>query len=389
MKVYIGVCGIGLGHVSRVLEVASKLKENGCEILFSTYLDGAELLKSEEFKLTISPPFWYWVWPDGTVDPWRTLKWLSGKLLLNFLTQLKFEVKKIVEFKPDIIFSDSRLSPVFAGKLLGLKVLTMLNQFNTTIPGLIHYKFLPLLGKTFSSLIGLAWSLSDKIVIPDLPPPYTISALNLNIPKHLNSKVEYVGPILPVKPENLPEGDKIREMLGFDVKKPLIYATVSGPGWEKIWLGRKLVKIFQKFPEKYQVVVSLGLKNSSFSEFSGYNSGRVKVYGWLKERFEVLKTCDLVVCRAGHTTILQALSYGKPMILLPAPEQSEQIYNAKMALKLGIAKILDQKFLSKETLFSAVDEIVTDDGYLRRVKRLMHFSSKFNAVEKIIDMLMG
>ena len=109
----------------------------------------------------------------------------------------------------------------------------------------------------------------------------------------------------------------------------------------------------------------------------------------LKERFEVLKACDLIVCRAGHTTILQALSYGKPMILLPAPEQSEQIYNAKMALKLGIAKILDQKLLSRENLLSAVDEVIMDDGYLRRVKKLMHFASKFNAVEKITDIIMG
>ena len=389
MRVYVGVCGIGFGHISRVLEIARKLKKKRCKIFFSTYLDGVDLLKSEEFKFTVSPPFWYWVWPDGTVDPWRTLKWLSGKLLLNFLSQLKFEVKKIIEFKPDIIFSDSRLSTVLAGKLLGLKVVTMLNQFNLILPGLIHYRFLPLLGKTFSSLVGFAWSLSDKIIIPDLPPPYTISAFNLNFPEHLKSKVEYVGPILPVKPENLPSSDKLKNMLNFDVKKPLIYATVSGPRWEKIWLSKKLVKIFLDFPEKYQVIVSFGLKNLRHPELDAYSDGRIRVYGWIKERFEVLKACDLIVCRAGHTTILQALSYGKPMILLPAPEQSEQIYNAKMALKLGIAKILDQKLLSRENLLSAVDEVIMDDGYLRRVKKLMYFASKFNAVEKITDIIMG
>ncbi len=386
MKVYFAPCGIGLGHVGRCLEIAKKLTNKDCEILFSTYFDGLSVLKNEKFRFVEAPTFQYWCWPDGAVDPWRTLKWLSGKLLGIFLKQLKFEVKKITSFKPEVVVSDSRLSTVIAAKFTGRRTVTILNQFHVITPGFVHYRVLPTISDLFSfTFLASGWGLSDKIIVPDYPPPYSISGRNLRVPPALKRKVKYVGPILPVRPENLPKKEVLRKKFGFD-NRPLVYAATSGPHWERTWLGKKFIKFFSGFPEKYQVVISLGLRGNPFINFKKNN---LTVYGWVSERFELLKACDLVVCRGGHTTLTQALAYGKPMVLIPTQEQTEQIYNAKTAVKLGVAKVIDQRWLSKEILLSTIEEMFNDETYWKKAEKIMKISSKFNAIETTTQIILG
>ncbi|OYT54465.1 MAG: hypothetical protein B6U77_02770 [Candidatus Hecatellales archaeon ex4484_218] len=387
MRIYFAPCGIGLGHVGRSLEVAKylKLKKPDCKILFSTYSDALIPLKTEGFRFVEAPKFEYWVWPDGTPDPWRTLKWLSGKILGVFLKQLKFEVKQVASFKPDIIFSDSRLSTTIVGWLLGKPVITMLNQFHVVAPGFVHYKILQTLSDIFSfTFLADGWGLSSKILIPDFPPPYSISTLNLRIPPSIKRKIIFVGPILPVKPENLPNQEILRKKFGFD-SRPLIYVAVSGPKWERFWLGKKLLKYFSGFPEKYQIIVSLGIRENP----NVWRRGNLTVYGWLKERFEVLKACDLVVGRGGHTTLTQTLAYGKPMLLIPTPEQTEQIYNAKSAVKLGVAKVLDQRKLSKDLLLSKIKEIFNDKKYWKNAEKLRKIALNFDCLKTTTNLILS
>lgn len=385
MRIYFASCGIGLGHIGRSLEIAKKLEKEGCEILFSTYADALEVLRDSSFRFIEAPTFRYWTWPDGTPDPWRTLKWLSGKLLGRFLKQIKFEVKNIVKFKPNIIFSDSRLSTVYAGWLLRRKVVTMLNQFNVIGPGFVYYRILPKISDIFSfTFLATGWSLSSKILVPDLPPPISISAANLRIPPVLKDKVKFIGPILPVKPENLSDKKTLRRKLGFD-NRPLIYVAVSGYGWERTWFGKKLVKYFLGFPEKYQVVISLGLKNSS----KVFKSKNLTVYGWLPRRFEVLKACDLIVCKGGHTTLTQALAYGKPMLLIPTPEQTEQILNAKTVEKLGVGRVVDQRWLSKKLLISTIEEMFSSDVYWEKAEKISRIASKFDALKSAVKTILS
>jgi UDP:flavonoid glycosyltransferase YjiC (YdhE family) len=385
LRIYFAPCGIGLGHVGRSLEIAKRLKEEGCEILFSTYADALEVLRDDGFRFVEAPTFRYWVWPDGTPDPWRTLKWLSGKLLGKFLRQVKFEVKNIAKFKPNLVFSDSRLSTVYAGWLLGKKVVTMLNQFHVIGPGFVYYRILPKISDIFSfTFLATGWGLSSKILVPDLPPPNSVSAANLRIPPILKNKVEFIGPILPVKPENLPDKETLRKKLGFD-DRPLIYVAASGHGWERIWFGKKLVKYFSDFPEKYQIIISLGLKNSS----NIIRNKNLTVYSWLSERFEILKVCDLVVCKGGHTTLTQALAYGKPMLLIPTPEQTEQILNAKTVEKLGVGKVVDQRWLSKKLLLSTVEEMFSSDIYWKKAEKISRIASKFDALKSAVKTVLG
>lgn len=379
-RIYFSACGIGLGHLSRLLEVFRRLKvEADFEALFSTYLDGVPLLEAEGLRFIEAPAFSYWTWPDGTVDPWRTLKWLSGRLLHRFFRQVAFEVKQVASFKPDLVVSDTRLSTVIAAKLLGRPVLTILNQLRVIAPGLLHYPRLFKISDFFShGFLEPGWGLSDKIVIPDFPPPLTVSGENLKAPPALKRRICYVGPFLPVRPENLPNQEQLKEEFGFNPEEPLVYAVVSGPPHERWWLGMKFLKAFHN-PGSFQVALSLARRKGTLEE----GKGKVKVYSWLPDRFKMLKACDLVVGRSSHGTVTQALAFGKPLLLIPTQEQTEQIFNARTVVRLGVAKALDPRFLSRERLQPLLEELLEKPEYRRRAEEFKREAGKLPGVKAV------
>ncbi|NIQ04876.1 MAG: hypothetical protein GWO20_03810, partial [Candidatus Korarchaeota archaeon] len=174
---------------------------------------------------------------------------------------------------------------------------------------------------------------------PDFPPPYTISTGNLSIPKSYREKVELIGAILPVQPNELPTKEKLRRKLRLPIDKTVIFAPISGPIKERAFLTGILRKLLSNFSEQYEIVLSLGYPNADTEPVV---HGNLRIYKWVPNRFEYLKACDAVISRAGHGTLTQCICYGKPMILIPTPGHTEQLNNAMRARKLGVANIIDQ-----------------------------------------------
>jgi len=99
------------------------------------------------------------------------------------------------------------------------------------------------------------------------------------------------------------------------------------------------------------------------------------VYGWVEDQYEVLEASSVVVSRAGHGTIMKAIMLGKPMILIPIPDHTEQSGNAKTASKLGLAEIIPQGELTAERLMDATKRLLDfpPDG-LQRLQKQAPFS---------------
>jgi len=235
------------------------------------------------------------------------------------------------------------------------------------------------------TIIGKMWTSGNTVLIPDFPMPYTICAGNLNIPKSYRKNVELIGPILPVSPNELLEKQKLRKKLRLPVDKPVIFAPISGPIRERAFLTGILRKILLKFPDNYEIVMSLGYPNADNKPTHHRN---VTIYKWILNRFEYLKTSDLVIGRAGHGTLTQCLCYGKPMILVPTPSHTEQLGNAKQAENLGVAKTIQQDELSYEKLLKSVRQILEGETSerLREVQKdVMKYDGLQNAVRTVIE----
>lgn len=387
MKVYFAPNGIGLGHVGRCVPVARRLRENGAEVVFSTYREGIGYVERENFPLIKAPPIGFQVKPDGSVDFTQTAI-NPGPFFATFtlLKQLNAEIRTIEGFKPDVVVSDSRATPLLAGRLLRIPGICILNQFQPIVP---RRKRLLLLSRFADAvtltLVGKIWTAGNTVLIPDFPQPYTISIGNLTIPKPYRKSVKLIGPILPMKPEELPAREEICEKLNLPTERPIIFAAVSGPTAEKAFVTGVLRRILLDFPEDYEIIMSLGYPSADSKPM---RHGNVTIYKWVPNRFEYLKACDLVIGRAGHGTITQCMCYGKPMILVPTPGHTEQISNARQAENIGVAKIVLQNRLNREKLLQNVHASLQGKMVERAAEvqgEVVKYDGLENAVRNVIE----
>ncbi len=383
MRVYFAPCGIGLGHVGRCVPIAEALFKENVEVVFSTYKEGACYVEQEGYPLVEAPPIGFQVKPDGTVD-FRQTAINPGPIFASFtlLKQINAEVEAIESFNPDVIVSDSRLSPLLAGRALRIPRICILNQFQIIIPRRKHFLRLARFADTVTlAIIGKMWTSGNTVLIPDFPSPYTISTGNLTIPQSYMKNVRLVGPILPIYPNKLPSKEKLRDRLELPKDKPVIYVPISGPTAEKAFLSRILRKIVFNLPHDLEVVISYGRPGAGNEP---KRQGNVTAFNWIPNRFEYLKASDVVVGRAGHGTIAQCMCYGKPIVLIPTPGHTEQLNNAKQAEDLGIGRIVLQDRLNRASLTKGIQQ-VSQNRTLDRLEVVRNEALKYDGLKTIVD----
>ncbi len=369
MKVQFCPSGVGLGHVGRCIPIARRLERNGDQILFSTYREGFRYVQQEGFQVVEAPALGVAVKPDGSID-FRQTTVKPGPFMgvFAFMKQVDAEIHFMKAFEPDVVVSDSRASSLMAAKAMGIPKICILNQFQVVIPR--RQRFLRLARIADAStltIIGKIWTSAMQVLIPDFPSPYTISTRNLHIPKAYHKKIKFIGPILSVRPDDLPDQKKLRKKLNLVEDKHLIFAPISGPAKERAYFTGLLRQIFRKFPDEYQIVMSLGYPKASAEPFT---DGNLIIHGWIPNRFEYLKACDAVVSRGGHGTLSQSVCYGKPQILVPTPNHTEQNNNAKRTAELGVTEIIQQKDLNKDVLLATVRKILNNKKFQERSEQI-------------------
>jgi UDP-N-acetylglucosamine--N-acetylmuramyl-(pentapeptide) pyrophosphoryl-undecaprenol N-acetylglucosamine transferase len=380
MRVIFCPSGVGLGHVGRCIPIARRLERDGAQVLFSTYREGFRYVQREGFQVVEAPAIGVAVKPDGSIDfRQTTVKPGPFMSVVTFMKQVDAEIDFMKAFEPDVVVSDSRASSLMAAKVLGIPKICILNQFQVIIPRRKRFLRLARIADASTlTIIGKIWTSAIQALIPDFPLPYTISTRNLHIPKAYQKKIKFIGPILPVRPDDLPDQNKLRKKLGLAEDKPLIFAPISGPAKERAYFTGLLRKIFSKFPDDYQIVMSLGYPKASAEPVT---DGKLIIHGWIPNRFEYLKACDVVVSRVGHGTVSQSVCYGKPQILVPTPNHTEQLNNAKKAVELGVAEIIQQEDLNKNVLLATVRKILDNKKIQERSEQIRREVMKWDGLE--------
>jgi UDP-N-acetylglucosamine:LPS N-acetylglucosamine transferase len=235
--------------------------------------------------------------------------------------------------------------------------------------------------RTGLEVFGRLWKLSKEIIVPDFPPPYTIAKANVVPSNQYVEKVKLVGPIVPKMPDSLPPEDEMKRRLGFD-DRPLILAAISGTKAEKKIISDKLISLFSDFPDRYNIVLTKGLTESS-DNMSQANGGRLQVHNWLDDRYTYLKACDVLVTRGGHNTVSEAIYYGKPMVVIPTPSHSEHQGIADSLHNMGLGLPIQQESLNREILLQSVENLTDDSSFNKKIKAAQSFAYKFDAIDSI------
>ncbi len=121
-----------------------------------------------------------------------------------------------------------------------------------------------------------------------------------------------------------------------------------------------------------------------YKEYKDLNDDRVKVYSFIDEMDKAYSSCDLVIARAGASTISELAALGLPSLLIPSPNVAEnhQYHNAKSLSDFGAAVLMEDKNL-KENFLNAVSSLVFAEEKLKDLGIKIKYFSKPDAANII------
>ena len=105
----------------------------------------------------------------------------------------------------------------------------------------------------------------------------------------------------------------------------------------------------------------------------------------------VMAAADLVICRAGASTIGELTALGKPAILVPSPfvAANHQFKNAKVLAGRGGVELIEEKDCTGEGLYRSAMELLADGARRSAMGRALKELAAPRAAQDIYENLAG
>ncbi len=106
---------------------------------------------------------------------------------------------------------------------------------------------------------------------------------------------------------------------------------------------------------------------------------------------EAYAVSDIVISRAGATTLAELTSLGKPAVLIPYPHATgqHQELNARKLFEMGAAKMILDSELSGESLAHAIRELYENEAMRIEMQKHSRVLGRPEAGEKVVDIAMS
>lgn len=117
---------------------------------------------------------------------------------------------------------------------------------------------------------------------------------------------------------------------------------------------------------------------------------QARVSAFIDNMQEAYAFADLVVCRAGATTIAELTAAGKPSILVPFPyaTHNHQLKNAQFLEQAGAALVFQQSQLEELSLCAAVEDLFLMPDRLNKMGRRAMALGQPDAGAKVVEQLL-
>ena len=337
MKVIVAAAGTG-GHINPGIAIANKIKEEepNSEIIFIGTNRGLEndLVPRAGYKLkTIEA---YGLSPKITIQNIKKIcKTIKGY----------GEAKKIIkEFKPDIVIgTGGYICGAVITAASSQKIPTLLHESNA-FPG----KAVKLLAKkTDCILISFEEARSriknaKKVVHTGTPTKIQKKQYSETQKEEIKQKLQLVS--------NMP----VVLVFGGSQGAQAINEEIIGIAKES--LNKNYQIMWATGPEQYKIIK----KKLEEINININNVKNMKIVPYIYNMEEIMNISDIIIARSGAMTITEISNIGKPSILVPLPNVSNdhQLYNAKVLENIGAAKIILNKDLTAESLNINVQNII-------------------------------
>lgn len=309
-----------------------------------------------------------------TLPLWRQLLRPFSILLPNirdlFLVGCGFvqSFVKLVVWRPDVIFTKGGFVCLPVGCAAWLLKIPLVIHDSDTHPGLTNR----ILAR-FASAIA--------------------TGAPLKYYSYPSEKSHYVG--TPVGEEFQPvdseERTRLKAALGFDPKQPLVVVTGGGLGAQNI--NDAVVKRIHELLDITSLVLVSGVKQfDDVKTLTPQNDPRYQLHPFISGNMqEYLGAADVVVARAGATTILELAALKKPTILVPNPYLTggHQLKNADMYAENGAVEVIDELELSNnpQLLVDALTALLANPTRMKKMSEAFHAYAKPHAAKEMASVI--
>ena len=370
MKILVFICGEGLGHTSRCIALGQELLAAGHEVYFGAYGYSKEFIERKGYQTLEIPPEIKLVGESGSLDLKRsiiaTLKSGNASGIFKVLNLLK-------ETKPDIVVSDSYFTGVIGSKVRRIPVYLMVNQSN--MEDFFKKGGMPLqaIGGLIKHFYSFVFRKVDGIIIPDFPMPYTVCRLNLAFETEIARNIFFSGPLVLKRSDNVKTAN---------LQKPHVLSLIGGFGYRKP-IFTKIIEV-AKLDRSINYTLLLGpdLDPDVFSDLPE----NVTIEHFIDDQFPYLKASELVIAPGGHSTIMEALTFGIPVLSFPDMNHSEQESNADVVDFEGYGRRLAYS-TPPEQILKSIRELIEDKKIHQKVGNMKKMSEDLNAASAIQKLL--
>jgi len=176
-----------------------------------------------------------------------------------------------------------------------------------------------------------------------------------------------------------------RAKLGID-ENPLLVSFGGSLGATR--LNESMTAYIKTLTEgKYNVLFATGEReyDKVSSELSGIDKKGVQVVKYIYNMKEVMQAADLLVCRAGAITVSEINALGKPSVLIPSPNVTDnhQFFNAKALVDKNAAVMIEEKDLNDKNFCNTVNNLLENPSVLAE----MGSNSKIMGIKNANDLI--
>lgn len=349
MKTIVLTGGGTSGHVTPNIALIPGLKALGYSIHYVGSKDGIEKQLIEKEGIP------YHAIPAGKLRRYLDLKNITDifRIMGGFAQALSI-LRKV---KPDVVFSK--------GGFVSCPVVWA--AWFRRVPVIIHES-------------DITPGLTNKLSMPFAK---TVCYTFPESEKHMDAeKACLTG--LPVRPEIM-TGDRAEgcRLCGFTGKKPVLMIIGGSQGSENI--NRAVRQVLNDLLQNFQVCHICG-KGNVRSELEGMKGYRQFEYV-NEELKDLFASSDILVSRAGATTLFEILALKKPALLIPlskSASRGDQILNAESFQKHGYSDVLPEESLTGDALLQRITLLYRNRD--RYIMAMQNYPFR-NGAEMIIELI--
>lgn len=351
------VCGGGTGgHIYPALAIINKIKEKepNSEFLYIGTHNRMEKDIIPKYNINYMPLEMYGLK--------RKLSLSNVKTLRCYVEALKRCKRVIKDFDPDVVIGVGGYitDPVIStAKKLGYK--TFIHEQNS-IPGLSNRHL-----EKYADRIAISFESSKKYF------------------KDKN-KIIYTGNPCG---ENALQAKKIdKKDLGLTPNKKLVLIVMGSLGSSKV--NEIITTMLPMFNERdYEVLFVTGKDYYEKINKKVKAPNNVKIVPYIDNMTRVMKATDLMVSRAGASTMSEIMALEVPTIFIPSPyvTDNHQYKNANDLVQKGAAILIEEENLKGDILVRTIDELFRNKIKYNKLKENLKGIGVKGSSEKIYKIL--